>query len=68
MKWRVSEDGQVATARFLIVAAGFERHFPDWKGLDTFKGEIHHSSFWPQEGLDFKSKRIGVVGTGKSLD
>jgi hypothetical protein len=67
-KWRVTtEDGQIATSRFLIVAAGFaaKRHFPDWKGLDTFKGEIHHSSFWPQEGVDFKGKRIGVIGTGK---
>ena len=39
-KWRVAtEDGQIATCRFLIIAAGFaaKRHFPDWKGLDSFK-------------------------------
>lgn len=66
-KWRVAtEDGQIATYQFLIIAAGFaaRRHFPDWKGLDSFKSEIHHSSFWPQEGVELKGKRIGVIGTG----
>ena len=68
-KWKVeTEDRKIATCRFLIIAAGFaaKRHVPDWKGLDTFKGEIHHSSFWPQEGVDFTGKRIGVVGTGST--
>ena len=68
-KWRVqTEDGRTATCRFLLLAAGFaaKRHFPDWKGLDRFKGEIHHSSFWPQDGVDFTGKRIGVVGTGST--
>lgn len=67
--WKVqTEDGKIATARFLIIAAGFaaKRHFPDWKGLDTFKGEVHHSSFWPQNGVDVKGKRVGVVGTGST--
>jgi cation diffusion facilitator CzcD-associated flavoprotein CzcO len=39
-KWRVAtEDGQIATYRFLIIAAGFaaKRHFPDWKGAGLFQ-------------------------------
>ena len=71
VKWRAStEDGQIAVARFLIIAVRLpaKRHFPDWRGLDAFKGKIHHSSFQPQEEVDFKGKRIGVIGTGKSLD
>ena len=68
-KWKVEcEDGKTATAQYLIVATGFaaKRHFPEWKGLDSFKGEVHHSSFWPQAGVDVKGKRVGVVGTGST--
>jgi cation diffusion facilitator CzcD-associated flavoprotein CzcO len=68
-KWTVTtEDGRTAHCRFLIIATGFaaKRHFPDWKGLDTFKGVMHHSSFWPNEGVDVKGKRVAVVGTGST--
>ena len=67
--WKVqTEDGRTATARIFIVAAGFaaKRSFPEWKGLESFKGEVHHSSFWPQNGVDVKGKRVGVVGTGST--
>ena len=52
-KWEVkTEDGRTAYCRFLIPALGFaaKRNFPDWPGFENFKGEIHHSSFWPEEG------------------
>lgn len=64
-----TEDGRIARAKYFINAIGFaaKRHFPDWKGLDTFKGEIHHSSFWPEAGVDVKGKRVAVIGTGESL-
>ena len=39
---------------------------PDVPGLDSFKGEIHHSSFWPAEGVNFDGKRVAVIGTGAS--
>ncbi|KAI6855739.1 FAD/NAD(P)-binding domain-containing protein [Hortaea werneckii] len=68
-KWDIqTEDGRTAHARYLINAIGFaaKRHFPDWKGLDTFKGEMHHSSFWPESGVDMKGKRVAVVGTGST--
>jgi len=53
MKWTVkTQDGRTATCRYLIAALGFaaKRHFPDFKGLENFKGTIYHSSFWPEEG------------------
>lgn len=53
LKWVVkTEDGRTAKAKILINALGFaaKRAFPDWKGLENFKGEIYHSSFWPEEG------------------
>lgn len=34
--------------------------------MDKFKGEIHHSSFWPEEGIDVKGKRVAIVGTGST--
>ena len=69
-KWVVkTQDGRTCKARFMIVAAGFaaKRYVPDFEGsLETFKGVIHHSSFWPEEGLPFDGKRVAVIGTGAS--
>ena len=68
-RWGVDcEDGWKGTSRFLVVATGFaaKRHFPDWPGLETFKGEMHHSSFWPQDGVDVKGKSVAVIGTGST--
>jgi cation diffusion facilitator CzcD-associated flavoprotein CzcO len=59
------DDGKVFRASFFIAAIGFaaKRHFPDWKGLDSFKGIIHHSSFWPKD-VDVRGKKMAVIGTG----
>lgn len=68
-KWVVkTADGRTARARFLIVAAGFaaKRYIPDFGSLDLFKGIIHHSSFWPNEGVDYDNKRVAIIGTGAS--
>ncbi|GAB7348873.1 hypothetical protein MBLNU459_g7574t1 [Dothideomycetes sp. NU459] len=68
-KWDIqTEDGRTAHAKILINAIGFaaKRHFPDWKGLDSFKGVMHHSSFWPESGVDIKGKRVAVIGTGST--
>lgn len=68
-RWVIkTEDGRTAYSKYLINAIGFaaKRHFPDWKGLDSFKGEMHHSSFWPQNGVSTKNKRVAVIGTGST--
>ncbi|KAH7139387.1 cyclopentanone 1,2-monooxygenase [Dendryphion nanum] len=68
-KWIIeTEDGRTARAKYLLLATGFaaKRHFPDWIGIDKFQGEIHHSSFWPDAGVDVKGKRVAVVGTGST--
>ncbi|KAF2173626.1 hypothetical protein M409DRAFT_15904 [Zasmidium cellare ATCC 36951] len=68
-RWIVkTQDGRTVKARFMVVAAGFaaKRYIPDVPGLDTFKGEIHHSSFWPEEGVDYVGKKVAVIGTGAS--
>lgn len=66
-RWTIqTEGGRTATSKYLLVAGGFatKRYVPDWPGMDKFKGEIHHSSFWPDAGIDVKSKRVAVIGTG----
>jgi len=66
-RWTVrTENGKTVTAKYLIVSVGFsaKRYIPDWKGLDTFKGVIHHSSFWPEQGVDVRGKKVAVIGTG----
>jgi len=68
-KWDIkTEDGRTAHARYMINAIGFaaKRSFPEWKGLDAFKGVMHHSSFWPESGVDLKDKRVAVIGTGST--
>lgn len=34
--------------------------------MESFKGEIHHSSFWPIGDIDYKNKKIAIIGTGAS--
>lgn len=65
--WTVrSEQGRSWRARYVLACTGFaaKRHFPDWRGLDGFKGQMHHSSFWPKEHVDVRGKKVAVIGTG----
>lgn len=56
------------TARFLILAVGqlSKPKKPDFPGESTFRGDIYHSALWPREPVDFKGKRVGIIGTGSS--
>jgi cation diffusion facilitator CzcD-associated flavoprotein CzcO len=68
-KWVVAtKGGSVTFAKYLIPAIGFatKQYIPDWKGLDTFRGKIYHSSAWPKEGVNVKGKKVGVIGTGST--
>lgn len=64
--WTVrTADGRTITARFLVTATGFlsQPYTPDFPGIDTFAGEIIHTTAWP-DGYDFAGKRAAVIGTG----
>lgn len=44
-KWTVTcQDGKVFKTTYVIASVGFaaKRYIPDWPGLETFEGEIHH--------------------------
>ena len=68
-RWTVYTDkGDLVQARFCIMATGClsAAKVPDFKGLDTFRGEWYHTGLWPSDGADLSGKRVGVIGTGSS--
>lgn len=68
-EWAISTDKEVRLqSRYFVPAVGFaaKRSFPDWPGLEDFAGVIHHSSFWPRQGVNLNGKRVAVVGTGST--
>ena len=67
--WQVrTEHGETVTSQFCIMATGClsAARTPDFKGLESFKGETYHTGEWPHGSVDFTGKRVGVVGTGSS--
>ncbi|WP_407685523.1 flavin-containing monooxygenase [Mycobacterium sp. HUMS_1102779] len=69
LRWTVTTDtGERVTARFCLMATGplSAALTPQFPGLDTFAGEVHHTASWPHEPVDFAGKRVAVIGTGSS--
>ena len=65
--WLVTTgDGDTYTCKYFISGMGMisEPVIPKIKGMDKFKGPLFHSSRWPQEGLDYAGKRVGIIGAG----
>ncbi|MGB6243850.1 flavin-containing monooxygenase [Gordonia sp. (in: high G+C Gram-positive bacteria)] len=65
-RWTVhTASGAARTARYLVTATGFlsQPHTPDFPGMDSFAGEVIHTTAWP-DGYDFAGKRAAVIGTG----
>lgn len=63
-----TDDGNTQTARYLVSGAGVlsAPSLPNIKGLDDFGGEVYMTARWPQEEVDFRGKRVAVIGTGAS--
>ncbi len=51
----------------VVSAVGLLNHprYPDWPGLDKFKGPKFHTSRWEHQH-DLTGKRVAVVGTGST--
>ena len=65
--WDVTlENGERLRSRFLITAIGplSAPTMPRIEGVETFKGESHHTARWPHEPVRFEGKRVAVIGTG----
>lgn len=68
-KWTIhTQNGKDYVSRFFVLCTGFaaKPYVPPFEGIGDFKGEIHHTGLWPQDGLDMKGKRVAVVGMGAS--
>jgi cyclohexanone monooxygenase len=39
---------------------------PDIPGLEAFAGGQYHTGRWPEAGVDFTGRRVGIIGTGSS--
>jgi cation diffusion facilitator CzcD-associated flavoprotein CzcO len=60
-------DGTSASCDVLVSAVGFLNvpRYPDWPGLDTFRGPKFHTARWEHDH-DLSGARVAVVGTGSS--
>ncbi|WP_411732735.1 flavin-containing monooxygenase [Paeniglutamicibacter sp.] len=68
-RWSVTTGlGETLRAKYVVMATGClsNGRVPDFDGMDSFAGEVYHTGSWPQEGVDFTGKRVGVIGTGSS--
>lgn len=68
-RWLVTTDtGQTFDSQYLILATGMlsSANTPKFPGLADFSGDVYHTGQWPQDGVDFTSKRVAVIGTGSS--
>jgi cation diffusion facilitator CzcD-associated flavoprotein CzcO len=65
--WRLETTRGPFTADVLVPAIGAlcEPALPDIDGIESFTGEIFHSSRWNHDA-DLKGKRVAVIGTGAS--
>ncbi|EYB68117.1 arylesterase [Deinococcus phoenicis] len=68
---RRTEDGRPETitlkTKFLFLCSGYysyeEGYRPDFPNEQTFRGQIVHPQFWPED-LDYARKRVVVIGSG----
>jgi monooxygenase len=55
------------SCKFLFNCSGYydyeQGYTPDFAGIDDFKGKVVHSQHWPED-LDYKDKRVVVIGSG----
>ena len=68
-EWLVTtECGKRVRAQHVVMATGVlsASKEPDIAGRDNFKGDTYRTGLWPKEGVDFKGKRVAVIGTGSS--
>ncbi len=68
-RWTVETDqGDVAAAPYCIMATGSlsTPYRPPFPGLEAFRGQWYHTAMWPHEEVDFRGKRVGIVGTGST--
>jgi len=63
--WRIHTSTGVLDAPTVVVATGFDHdaQLPDWPGLDTYTGELVHSSAYV-DPVPYEGKDVLVIGPG----
>ena len=67
--WKIKTNNKkIYFAKYLICAVGSlsSINLPAIKGINQFKGQLHHSGRWPKKNINFKNKIVGQVGTGST--
>lgn len=67
-RWIASTPREQLEAQFVVMATGvlsipLEPSIP---GLESFSGPIYRTSRWPHNHVDFRGKKVGLIGTGSS--
>ena len=59
-------DGRRKTCRYLMTAIGMlsAPTMPRIAGVDDFEGLAFHTYYAPREPVDYKGKRVAIIGTG----
>jgi cation diffusion facilitator CzcD-associated flavoprotein CzcO len=67
--WKVAlSDGRSLSTRFLLTALGFlsAPTLPRYPGVDRFRGASFHTYHAPKDPIDYRGKRVAVIGTGST--
>jgi cation diffusion facilitator CzcD-associated flavoprotein CzcO len=65
--WEITlEDGGHHRSRHLVTAVGplSAPTMPRIEGVPDFEGEAFHTARWPKHPVEFRGKRVAVIGTG----
>lgn len=68
-RWTISTDkGHTVVCKYYISGVGAlsTATIPQYPGHDSFEGKVYATSTWPHEGVDFRGKTVGIIGTGAS--
>jgi cation diffusion facilitator CzcD-associated flavoprotein CzcO len=69
--WLVTtSEGETVTTRFIDLCVGQSSavYIPGElkASMGDFKGELHHTALWPDQGVDWAGKRVAIIGAGAS--
>jgi cation diffusion facilitator CzcD-associated flavoprotein CzcO len=64
----VDQHGRTYESTFLITAIGIlsAPQYPSAPGRELFRGESYHTARWPSRKVEFRDRRVAVIGTGAS--
>ena len=63
-----TNDSKIFKSDFVITAVGClsTANIPEIEGIKNFSGKTYHTGAWPKNGVDFKNKKVGIIGTGST--